>query len=90
MKLIAFFLAACGVLAVSAGALAQYGYNSDCEDARSAAESAASDLAGHSKRLQRCAESGDYSDDCSTEFRRVRSSHSGYESAASEVSSYCD
>jgi hypothetical protein len=90
MRLIAISIATCAALALSASASAQYGYNSDCEDAKSSAESAASDLSSYSRRLQRCAEAGDYSDDCSTEFRRVRSAHSDYESAVSEVSSYCE
>ncbi len=90
MRLIATSIATFAVLALSAGASAQYGYNSDCVNARSSAESAAGELASYARRLQRCAENGDYSDDCSSDFRRVRSSHSDYESAVSEVSSYCE
>ena len=90
MRLKALSFAVFAVLTISASASAQYGNDSDCEDARTTAESAASDLASYSKRLQRCAENGDYSDDCSSEFRRVRSSHSDYESAVSEVLSYCE
>jgi len=90
MRLMAMSIAISAAITLSASASAQYGYDSDCGDARSSAESAAIDLADYSRRLQRCAEAGDYSDDCSSEFRRVRSSHSDYESAVSEVSSYCE
>jgi hypothetical protein len=69
---------------------AESGRSSDCRDARSRAESAASDLAGYARRLQRCAEGQDFTDDCSSEFRRVRSAYDDYESAVSEVSSYCN
>ena len=90
MRLVIISIAAFCILAISSSASADYRYQSDCEDARSNAESAASDLASYSRRLQRCADNGDFSDDCSSEFRRVRSAHGDYESAVSEVSSYCD
>lgn len=77
-------------LFLSSSATAQYGYGSDCEDARDSAQSAASDLASYSRRLQRCAESEDFTDDCSAEFYRVNSAYQDYESAVSDVSSYCD
>jgi hypothetical protein len=66
------------------------GQSSDCRDARSRAESAASELADYARRLQGCAEGQDFTDDCSSEFRRVRNAYSDYESAVSEVSSYCN
>lgn len=65
------------------------GGSSQCRDARERARSAADDLANYSRRLKICAESEDYSDDCSTEFRRVRNAHSYYESAVSDVGSHC-
>ena len=84
-------LTACACLAISAVAFAQYGYDdNDCAEARDRATSAASDLSDYARRLQRCADYADFSDDCSTEFRRVRYAHSEYESAASDVSMYCD
>ena len=69
---------------------AESGRSSDCRDARSRAESAASELAVYARRLQRCAEGEDFSDDCGSEFRRVSNAYSDYESAVSEVSSYCN
>jgi len=86
-----FLLISGACLVISAAAFAQYGYgDNDCTDARDRARSAASDLSDYARRLQRCADYADFSDDCSTEFRRVRYSHSDYESAVSDVSMYCD
>ena len=61
------------------------GRSSACRDAQERAESAASELADRARKLRNCAEAQDYSDDCSSEFRRVRSAHSDYESAVSSV-----
>lgn len=65
------------------------GKSPNCEDSRSKAKRAASELADYSRRLRSCAENEDFSDDCSTEYRRVKNSYSDYESAASEVASNC-
>lgn len=64
--------------------------SSDCRDAWDRAGSAADDLAAYAGRLKRCAEARDFRDDCDTEFRRVRNAHDDYESASSNVRSYCD
>jgi hypothetical protein len=91
MKFKLILLMAAGCLAASAAAFAQYGYSDNsCEDARDRARSAASDLSAYARRLQSCANNEDFSDDCSTEFRRVRYAHSDYESSISDVSVYCD
>src|SRR5688500_11727968 len=52
----------------------------DCVEARERAEASAAELANYARRLRNCAESSDFTDDCSTEFRRVRNAHSDYES----------
>jgi hypothetical protein len=70
-------------------AQADSGASSDCRDAKSRAQSAASELASYARRLRNCAEAQDYSDDCSSEFRRTRSAHGDYEDAVSSVNSYC-
>jgi hypothetical protein len=62
----------------------------ECRDALDRAESAAGDVASYGRRLISCVECGDHRDDCSSEFRRVHNAHSDYESAVSEVGSYCD
>ena len=61
----------------------------ECRDALDRAGSAASELADYALRLRNCAEAQDFTDDCETEFRRVRNAHSDYEDAVSAVSSYC-
>jgi hypothetical protein len=66
------------------------GASSDCQDAWEEANSTADDLTGYAKKLKRCAESKDFDDDCSREFRRVKSSYSDYEDAVSSVQSECD
>jgi len=63
--------------------------SSDCADAKIRADSAASELANYARRLRNCAETQDFSDDCSSEFRRVRNAHSEYESAVSSFGSAC-
>lgn len=63
--------------------------NSDCEYAWDEARSAADDVETKAKRLISCVSSGGFDDDCYTEARRVRSSHQDYESAVSDVQSYC-
>lgn len=66
------------------------GKSSECKDALSRAESAASELADYARKLRNCAESQDYTDDCSSEFRRVKNAYSDYEDAISSVNSYCN
>lgn len=69
----------------------QYGgdMSTECRDAIQRAQMAASELANYARRLRSCAEAQDYNDDCSSEFRRVKNSHSDYEDAVSSVGSYC-
>ncbi|QSP95506.1 hypothetical protein LPB19_03555 [Marinobacter salinisoli] len=66
------------------------GCSDECRDAKEQAESYRSDLETYAKRLYRCVEGNDLTDDCYSEFRRVKSYHSDFESAVSDVSSYCD
>ncbi len=74
---------------------------------RCASSEGVEDLERRAKKLQRCAGYVDFSDDCYSEFRKVKreynnsevcyreyrrtkSAFSDYESAVSEVSSYCE
>ena len=66
------------------------GCSDDCRDARDRAGSYRDDLEGYTRKLYKCIERIDLTDDCYREFRRVKSSHSDFESAVSEVGSYCD
>lgn len=75
---------------VRAGSASSDDGSGECREARERAESAASELADYARRLKSCAESGDTSDDCSTEFRRVKDAQHDYESAVSDVSSNCN
>jgi hypothetical protein len=63
--------------------------SSECADAKSRADSAATELANYARRLRNCAEAQDFSDDCSSEFRRVRNAHSEYESVVSSFVGAC-
>lgn len=63
--------------------------SSSCRSALSTAEMAANELADNAKRLASCASAQDYTEDCSSRFRRVRSSYSDYESAVSQVQMNC-
>jgi hypothetical protein len=84
------FFALVAVLLLSSSASAQYSYDSECSNAKDDAESAASDLEYSARQLQMCASNEDFSDDCSSEFNRIRSAHSDYESAVSDYESYCE
>ena len=66
------------------------GCSEECRDAKEQAESNRDDLEGYVKRLYKCDEGNDLTDDCYSEFRRVKSAHSDFESSVSEMSSYCD
>lgn len=66
------------------------GCSRDCRNAKEQAESYRSDLESYTKRLYSCVNGNDLTDDCSSEFRRVKSAHSDYESAVSDVNSDCD
>lgn len=63
--------------------------SSACRDAWGRASSAADDVSSYADRLKKCVDAGDYTEDCSSEFRRVKNAHSDYESASSDVESYC-
>jgi hypothetical protein len=66
------------------------GCSDECREAKEQAESYRSDLESYTKRLYQCLEGNDLTDDCYSEFRRVKSAHSDFESAVSDVNSYCD
>lgn len=85
-RILVVFLAISGFSAVGGG----NGKEEECTDSRSQAETAATDLAHYARRLQRCAESLDFSDDCSLEFRKVKNAQGEYESAVADVGSLCE
>lgn len=61
----------------------------ECKDAHDDARSAADDLSSAASRLKSCADDLNFDDDCYSEMRQVRSAHSNYESAVSDVRSEC-
>ena len=61
----------------------------DCNMAISSYNSALDDISTYLKRYTRCLDSSNGTDDCSSEFRRLRSAQSDFESAVSEYQLYC-
>jgi hypothetical protein len=61
----------------------------DCSDASSTYNSAISDVSDAIRRYSRCLSSSDGHDDCSSEFRRLKSAQSDFESAVSNYESEC-
>jgi hypothetical protein len=61
----------------------------DCSDAISSYNSAISDIETKLKSYARCVASSNGADDCSSEFRRLRSSQGDFESAVSDYQLYC-
>lgn len=61
----------------------------DCSSAISSYNSALSDIESYLRRYTRCLSSSDGADDCSSEFRRLRSAQSDFESAVSDYQAYC-
>lgn len=62
---------------------------SECRSAWSEARDAADEVSSAASALKSCVDAGDYSEDCSGRFGRVRSAYNDYESAVSDVTSYC-
>lgn len=61
----------------------------ECRDAWDQANRVRDDVVSAAKRLIRCVEDSNHSDDCYSEARRVRSYHGDYESAVSTVQGSC-
>ena len=60
-----------------------------CKDAIDQYNSARSDIADTLRRYASCAANSDGHDDCSSEFRRLKSAQDDFESAVSEYESEC-
>jgi hypothetical protein len=63
---------------------------SECADAVSQYNSAADGISTTLRRYASCVVSSKGHDDCSTEFRRLKSAQSDFESAVSEYESECN
>lgn len=79
-----------GALGFCVSAVAGWEDAESCYDASEEAKTAAEELSSASTLLAGCADTEDLSDDCSVEYDSVTSAHSDYESAVSDVSSYCE
>jgi hypothetical protein len=61
----------------------------DCDSAVSDYNSAISDIDSYLRRYSRCVADSRGNDDCSSEFRRLRSAQDDFESAVSRYQSEC-
>jgi len=85
-KMRAFGIVALGTVFVLSLTVAA---RADCDDAVQSYNSAISDIQSYLRRYTNCLSSSNGSDDCSSEFRRLRSAQSDYESAVSSYQQYC-
>lgn len=60
----------------------------ECSDAVDAYNSATSEISGYLRRYVGCVENSQGADDCSSEFRRLRSAQSDFETAVSNYQMY--
>ena len=63
---------------------------SDCSDSIDSYNSAIGEVASTLRRYQSCVSNSEGKDDCSSEFRRLRNAHDGFESAVSGIRSNCE
>ena len=63
--------------------------SSECSNAINSYNSAVDDIAYRMKGYGRCVADSQGTDDCSIEFRRLKSAQDDFESAVSEHQSYC-
>lgn len=75
------------LLAVGPGAAADA---DDCRNAVSAYRSSVDDISSTLRRYTSCISSSNGRDDCSYEFRRLRSAQDEFESAVSSIGTDCD
>jgi hypothetical protein len=61
----------------------------DCDSVVSRYNSVLSDIESYLRRYSRCVADSRGSDDCSSEFRRLRSAQSDFETAVSQYRSEC-
>jgi hypothetical protein len=62
----------------------------DCQDAISQYNSAISDISTALRRYTNCVSGSNGHDDCSSEFRRLKSAHSDFEDAVSKYGLECN
>jgi hypothetical protein len=62
----------------------------ECKEAIASYNSALEEISNAMKRYSRCVSDSQGNDDCSTEFRRMKSSQSDFETAVSNYGSECE
>lgn len=77
------------VALVSMMTLQTFSAHADCSSAISSYNSAIGDIETYSRRYMRCVADSRGTDDCSSEFRRLRNAQGDFESAVSSYQSYC-
>jgi hypothetical protein len=80
-----------GFILVAVSALPQHAnaYAYDCQSAVDAYNSATQDISSYSRRYLNCVSGSAGRDDCSSEFRRLKSAQSDFETAVSDHHQYC-
>jgi hypothetical protein len=79
-------LAVCTTVALSLCAVPA---RADCNDSIQSYNSAIDEIQTYLRRYTNCLSSSNGHDDCSSEFRRLRSAQSDYESAVADYQAYC-
>ncbi len=82
-------LTAAALLLVVAAAPVAVADSEDCREAVQSYESALNDVSYALQQYGRCLSNSEGQDDCSSEFSRLRSAHSDFESAVSDYQAEC-
>lgn len=82
------FIAAVVTVALTSNRLARAGPD-ECNEAITSYNSAIEEVSNTMKRYSRCVSDSQGHDDCSSEFRRLKSSQSDFETAVSNYGSDC-
>jgi hypothetical protein len=81
-------VAAVVIVAVTSNRLARAGQD-ECKEAIASYNSAVEEVSNTMKRYSRCVSDSQGHDDCSSEFRRMKSSQSEFEAEVSNYGSEC-
>ena len=90
MKRVKFAAIVLGLMSMLCAAEISVAGHSECEDAISQYNSAISDISTTLRRYTNCVSSSNGRDDCSSEFRRLKSAQSDFEDAVSKYGSECN
>jgi hypothetical protein len=82
-------LSAIALIGVACGGSAPVQDRQMCNSAIDGYNNAVSDISSRLRRYSSCVSGSQGNDDCSSEFRRLRSAQSDFESAVSQYRNYC-